>query len=257
VPVLLALAQTSTSRWERFFERFFAAGVFLRGFTTYSRGGFLAAGVLALLTLVRAERKVRTLIVIGLMLVLVASVMPQQFWDRMQTITFKSEELDASAAGRLHFWQVARAMAADNPISGVGLNAFPVAYGRYNVTEAFDGERAVHSIWLGVLAELGYPGLLLFVAIWGGSILSCWRVYRRAHGDHAQRDMRLYAGALMTSLIVYGVAGSFLSHHYNEMAWHFFGLSTALHLVATAEAREPSEEAAKAPLRARHAAMAR
>jgi hypothetical protein len=31
------------------------------------------------------------------------------------------------------------------------------------------------------------------------------------------------------------VTGSFLPHHYNEMAWHMFGLSTALYLVTVSE----------------------
>ena len=34
--------------------------------------------------------------------------MPQNFWDRMNTITAdESEDRDESAAGRLHFWGVA------------------------------------------------------------------------------------------------------------------------------------------------------
>ena len=49
VPILGALAQTATRRWEKYAFRFVAIGVFMRGFTTYSRGGFLAAGVLGAL----------------------------------------------------------------------------------------------------------------------------------------------------------------------------------------------------------------
>ncbi len=79
VPVLGALAQTAATRWEKYTLRFMAVGVFMRGFTTYSRGGFLAAGVVGLLTFVRSEKKIRALIGVAAICVLVASVMPQDF----------------------------------------------------------------------------------------------------------------------------------------------------------------------------------
>src|SRR5262249_44007321 len=43
VPIIGALAQTATRKWERFGYWFLLVGVFMRGITTYSRGGFLAA----------------------------------------------------------------------------------------------------------------------------------------------------------------------------------------------------------------------
>ena len=43
---LLGVSQSAVSRWERRLHQFVAIGVFLRGISTYSRGGFLSAGVL-------------------------------------------------------------------------------------------------------------------------------------------------------------------------------------------------------------------
>ncbi len=48
VPLFGALVRTATSRSEAFVHRFFLVGVFMRGITTYSRGGFVAAGVIGL-----------------------------------------------------------------------------------------------------------------------------------------------------------------------------------------------------------------
>lgn len=255
-PIVFALAGVATKRWERLGFRLAGIGILYRGLSTYSRGGFVAAAALAALTFLRSEHKVRAMFAIVVLAVASTAVMPQAFWDRMDTIRAPTQDLDTSAAGRLHFWKVAVDMAAQNPVTGVGLNGFLASYQSYNRSGQFSGDRAAHSIWFGILADLGYPGLFLFVAIWSISVFSCWRVQRRCTNEE-QRELRLYATALMTSLIVYGVAGSFLSHHYNEMAWHFFGLSTALHLVAMAEARSPAGETGRAPLRARHPAMAR
>src|SRR5262249_19132786 len=107
VPILVALARTATRRWERYAYQFLAVGVFMRGFTTSSRGGFIAAGVLGLFFIGRAEHKVRAAIGVLAVAGLVSLVMPQEYWNRMNTITASDEQRDESAAGRLHFWHVA------------------------------------------------------------------------------------------------------------------------------------------------------
>ena len=171
VPILGALAQTAGARWEKNTHRFLAVGVFLRGISTYSRGGFLAAAVLGAVGLVRAEKKVRALIVLAAGALLVSSVMPVRYWARMDTITVEEEEeRDLSAAGRLHFWRVAVTMAKEKPLTGVGLNAFNPSYNDYNTDLRFGGVRAAHSTWFGVLGDLGYPGLLLMLLNWGGAV---------------------------------------------------------------------------------------
>ena len=70
------------------------------------------------------------------------------------------DERDDSQAGRLHFWEVAVTMANDRPLVGVGHRGYERSYNRYDFSKGSYGtDRAVHSSWFGVLAELGYPGL--------------------------------------------------------------------------------------------------
>lgn len=228
VPILGALAQTAARRWEKFGWRFLLIGVFMRGITTYSRGGFLTAAVLGVFGLVRSPKKFRALVGMAVLALIVTSVMPQQFWDRMNSINATDEERDDSAAGRLHFWNVARIMAAAKPMTGVGFSAYSQSYEAYNGPGEFTGERAVHSVWFGLLAELGYPGLTLFVLLWASSLWSCWRVSVKCKKDPDRKDLRLYANALMTSLVTFAVGGTFLSFQYNEMIWHLIGLSSTL-----------------------------
>lgn len=233
VPIIGALAQTATRRWERFGYRFLLVGVFMRGITTYSRGGFLAAAVLGLFAVARSPRKFRALIGAAVLGAVVLSVMPQQFWDRMNTINASEEDRGDSAEGRLHFWYVARVMADAKPLLGIGFDAFIQSYEYYNGPDGpFPGERAVHSVWFGLLSEMGYPGLLLFVLLLGDSLWSCWRVSARFRKDPEHRDLRIYANALITSILAFAVGGTFLSYQYNEMIWHFIGLSIALTFLA-------------------------
>jgi len=70
--------------------------------------------------------------------------------------------IDASAMGRLYAWKAAYGMALHNPFSGVGINNFYANYFFYSTH--WDGlNHAVHSTWFGVLAETGFPGLMVFI----------------------------------------------------------------------------------------------
>ena len=68
-------------------------------------------------------------------------------------------------------------MAAQNPVFGVGLNAFNKAYDDYDFLKGGYGKgRSVHSSWFGMLAELGYVGFTLYVSILILAVVTCHRV---------------------------------------------------------------------------------
>ena len=231
VPLFGALAQTASSRIERYMHRFLLVGVLVRGITTYSRGGFLAAAVLAVIGLMRSRHKIRYAVSVAMVTWLFVTVMPETYWDRISTINAPVEERDDSTTGRLHFWQVGLAMANAKPFTGVGFDGYLPAYQNYNWNEEFYGDRAAHSVWFGLLADLGYPGFILFVIIWSWGVLSAWRISRECKGDPARAHLKAYADALLSSLIAFAVGGTFLSVQYGEMIWHLMALSTALTIV--------------------------
>jgi probable O-glycosylation ligase (exosortase A-associated) len=241
MPIFGALIQTSTRGWERFMHRFMAAGTLLRAISTYSRGGFLGAGSLILMIILRSNRKVRSLLAAAALGYVIWAVMPQEFWDRMDTIQVEEgEEREDSAASRLHVWGVAWEMAEAKPMTGVGLNAFNTSFPSYNTDERFEGQqRAAHSVWFGVLGDLGYPGLILFVTNLALAFWACWKVHRISRKRAKLKHLQIYANALMSALVVFSVTGTFLSQHYNEMYWHMIGLTAALHLIAVKEAGIP------------------
>ena len=53
--------------------------------------------------------------------------------------------------------------------------------------------------------------------------------------DPSRSDLGYYAQALSTSLIVFAAGGTFLPAQYNEMLWHFVGMTIALHAIAIGE----------------------
>jgi O-antigen ligase len=174
---------------------------------------------------------------------MVLSVMPSEFWQRMDTITSYEEKQEGSALGRLHFWSVAVEMARENPLLGVGFLGYNNSYDAYDFSYGeFGKSRAVHSAWFGVLAELGYPGLILYVANLVLGLWSCGKVRRLAARHPSCEDLGKYAVAVETSLVVFAVGSSFLSFQYNEVYWHMIGISIALANIATARMRAPATE---------------
>jgi probable O-glycosylation ligase (exosortase A-associated) len=255
VPVFIALARTSKTVWERRIHHFFLLGVLYRGISTYSRGGLLAALAVSLVVIGRSKHRIRGFLLVGLLAMGAWFVMPQQFWDRMASITASPEERDASAASRLYIWGLATEVASDYPITGVGLNAFRYVFRYYDRTGEQGDQRATHSIWFGTLADLGYPGLILFVLLVGRVLLKNWQIERQARRS-GHVELGIYASTLQFSLIAYLVAGTFLSAHYLELVWHVFGLTVALtHIANTTLAGADSSDATK--LADRSAVLAR
>ncbi len=245
VPIFAMLAATSSNWRERLVHRVLGLGVLYHGIVTYSRGAFLACLALCIVYLVRSPRKLPVLAGILAASLLVAPVLPQEFWDRMGTITVgagesshsttseTTEESDGSVRGRIHFWNVAIAMANARPFFGVGHNAYNTEYDRYDDSDgAFGRQRSVHSIWFGIVSELGYPGLLLFVLQLILAFHACALARRAARRNAEHQVLARYAVALEAAFVAYAVGGTFLPFQYLEMYWHFIGLSIALHALA-------------------------
>lgn len=128
-------------------------------------------------------------------------------------------------------------MANDRPLTGVGHRGFERAYNSYDTTAGLFGpNRAVHSAWFGIFAEGGYPGLIIFGVIFISSMLACRKVRRSARRGEIPDSLGRYAIGLEAALASFAVGGAFVSFHYCEMLWHFFGLTMALEAVAVKEA---------------------
>jgi len=229
VPILVVLGKTSKVKWQVWMWRVLAVGVIYRGISTYSRGGFVACGAVMLFYIWRTPNRVRSLLAIALVAMLIVPALPDAYWNRMDTIDTKEDQRDASSEGRVHFWRVAVLMADANPILGVGHNAYNAAYDAYDTSRGQYGEnRSVHSAWFGMLSELGYPGLMVFIMSIAMAFLACWRTRRLAAALPDGRDLLYYSLALECSLVAFMVGGSFVPFQYNEMMWHVLGITMAL-----------------------------
>ena len=229
-PIIMLLARITQQKWAKWIYWTLLIGVFYRALSTHSRGGFLSCLGLGLSHLLYSRQKFRVLFGGGLIVLMLLPALPDIYWDRMQTILTYEEENEKSAINRLHYWAVAIEMGKANPFLGVGYSAFNMSYDTYDFAfGAYLTGRSVHNSILGVLAELGYVGAALFSLIIFNAFRNCYYVYKRTKNSFLfHSELSHSAIALSTSFVVFLIGGSFVIFQYNEMLWHYIGLTIVL-----------------------------
>lgn len=225
VPLMIYLREAAlTSVWAK---RVMATAIFasiVSAVGSQSRGALIAIAAVGAIYWWRSKTKFAS----GFALVVIAgillAVMPQSWEDRMSSIS--NFEQDKSAMGRIHAWQYAISIASDR-FTGGGFNSWSDrTYDRYAPQSV---ERVVaHSIYFSVLADHGWPGLLLFAWI----LFLVWRRLSRIHaaGDPPDDGFRpaTLARMLQISLVAYCSGGAFLSLSYFDLPWHIFAITVIL-----------------------------
>lgn len=198
---------------------------------TKSRGamvGLIAGGLMALLF---APKRVRTLVVVGLLLggsgfLYLAN---EQFFHRISTITRPTEERDSSAQSRIVLAKAGLKMWLDHPM-GVGPGNFYQNIGRY--VPAYGGKDA-HNTYIRCLTETGLVGFVVFVSIISNAFWMTFRIGNRARGlpEAEERDVRLLTFGIRCALAAMLACCLTISLTYVEFIWWFLMLPLCLERV--------------------------
>jgi O-antigen ligase len=214
----------------------FAAGglvVLTLGFVwSGSRGGFIALAAVAIFVVLRFSaiplrwRLSATALVAAVLL----STASDQYWQQMSTIASDADYNHTAESGRLQIWSRGIGYLMDNPVFGLGPGNFHIAEGtlspfadrqQYGVGVRWN---APHNSFVQIGAELGFPGLALYIAV----IASAFYALRRA-GD--------LSPALTASLLGFVVGSFFLSLAYSEMLYTLVALAVGLRKVNALDAQ--------------------
>jgi O-antigen ligase len=192
-----------------------------------SRGGFIALVVVAAFVVLRFSaiplrwRVSATAVVAGTLL-LTAS---DQYWQQMSTITSDADYNHTSETGRLQIWSRGVGYMLQNPLLGVGPGNFATAEGtlsplaerqQYGIGVRWN---APHNSFVQIGAELGIPGLVLYVAM----IVSAFR---------ALRGRAPLTAALAAALLGFVVGSFFLSLAYSEMLYTLVAFAVGAQRIA-------------------------
>lgn len=191
---------------------------------TFARTGLVAIAVIAMGILLRTRRKV---LFIAMAVVIGGGMtffMSSRWEARISTIT--DYEQESSANDRLLIWQWTLGFAATHPLGG-GFDAYVV-----NIFVRPDGSvqraRAFHNIYFATLGQHGFPGLAIYLAILGGSLLSLQKVMRRCRDRAELAWAGDLARASQLGLVILMVCGNFIDISFNFIIWDMVALAMCL-----------------------------
>ena len=239
LPFVLYLWRRAARLWARLLLT--AATVFLMMTLgkTGSRSGFLALLAVAayLLLWFRGVSKAKRVGAVVLVASLLVPLANSDYFERIQTIFHPSTDYNwsgQSETGRLALWKRGIGYVIDHPVFGVGAGAYQVAEGTL-APEARVQQYGQHFKWsaahnslLEVAAEIGVPGLILFVVLLVCAFRTLARVRREGSGEVA-----LLAQALIGSLIAFEVGAMFFAKAFATYFYLLLGMSLGLAKVAS------------------------
>lgn len=194
-------------------------------FGSQSRGALITMAAVGVFFWLKSKSKLFTGAAITVLALLTFSFMPPSWHERMATIT--SYEEDASAMGRIYAWKYSINIAADR-LTGGGFNSWSEGtYALYS-PESKTTNIVAHSIYFAVLADHGWPGLILYLSL----LFLAWRnlskVIARTRNASDSFNPALLARMLQVSLVAYMSGGAFLSLSYFDLPWHIVAMSVLL-----------------------------
>jgi O-antigen ligase len=202
---------------------------------TKSRGGFVALAVVGVVTLAKLPSRIpflRTGVALGTVVIFMV-LAPDSYWERVSTI-WGAETRQAAADGylqggfdtaRWEIWKHGLRLIAENPLLGVGAGAFVVAEGSLHKT---GGWLAPHNTFIQVAAELGLPGLAVFLFLLYRGFVNCRRVIRVTGRAPALAGYYWTAHGLETALCGYIVAGFALTQALSDIPYFLLAMSVVL-----------------------------
>jgi O-antigen ligase len=197
---------------------------------TDSRGGIANLAFTLFVFFLFNRPNLNSLIVVGVFALVVARFLPNNFFDRLMTLTELFDNngaiYDESFRGRTSENIAARMMFADHPFFGVGLNNYSENYLKYSREIGLDPRREQRdpaSLYLQLLAEQGLIGFTVFIFF----VVSIFVRLFKAHKDFKAlntRDEMYLTSALFAALAGYMFMSLYKNNAYSNVFWTLVGM---------------------------------
>lgn len=226
LPLCLAVASAAQTMRLRLIGAFGSVALFGLVFAAANRGAIIALAVTGFVIFVQLRSR-RAMLLVGLP-VLAAAIIAfqvsgvQQRFDGLFDGTVRASE-SAGLYERIALWRAAPSVIGEHWLFGVGPGRSP-AYIAQHTPATLNSEYAVHNNFLAVATELGLPGLLLYVALFGSVLLLMWQKGRTSAKHWPAPEAR----ALAASLVAYLAVGMFITRHDQALPYILVGFAIAL-----------------------------
>jgi putative inorganic carbon (HCO3(-)) transporter len=237
IPILYWLALTAKRRAVQLalYGVMLLSGAAVLG--THSRGAFLAALFMGGYLLLKSTRRGPIFLVICLAAAFALTVMPAEYWQRIETIT--SDEKDGSVQGRLNVWKVAFDI-ANQRLVGAGFDYYEGTRAFLLYAPDLDVIRSSHSIYFQSLGEHGWIGLTLFLLWWIYVWRCCARAYRRVATHPSAATLQPLVRMIQASMVGYAVGGATVNIGYWDFPFYLAIIALAIERMAPAPQPHPA-----------------
>jgi O-antigen ligase len=196
---------------------------------TYSRSGFLAVGLAAVLVVYEYAirgRKIQLLFVAAFLGMVLLVVMPGHYTARLRSIVTGNEadSMDrGSIEARKGLLLESVKMAFQHPVFGVGAGDFEVLAGTW---------RVAHNTYTEIAAEAGFPAFFLFMMMVYRTMRNL-RMVRKSRLCDTDPDIKGISSALWVSVSAFLVSAFFASTEYSMYPYFLVAYTTALYQITT------------------------
>ena len=121
---------------------------------------------------------------------------------------------------RLNLWKTASKMIADRPVMGIGEDNFDYYFEQYRVPGYYDTTVHAHSDYFTVTVNSGFPGLLMFCAMWVMILRSGFRTWLRS-SDPLIKAVSLGASLGIAGMLIAGLFQNYYGTFINCFGWWF------------------------------------
>ena len=210
-----------------------AAALFLETIVVSgSRGGFLGlvTVVVGLLTN-RALRGWRRFAIVGGIALVMVIAGSAGYWDKIASIAHPEDDYNVkSQSGRVEVWKRGLGYMAERPILGVGANGFFIAEGKISpmARQRIYGKgwkwSAPHNSFVEVGAEIGIPGLIVYLCMLASAFGAAWRLRRPVPGPGGRPADSLLGQSFAIALGGLIVSSFFVSQAYAAFSHAVLGM---------------------------------
>lgn len=199
---------------------------------TYSRGAMVSLLLVSPLLIVRSRRKMQMIFALVGCLLLVPMLAGEEI--RARFFSVDQYEQDASAQSRFDSWKAGWQIASDFPILGAGVRNADLLSHRYGADMV---GRAIHSQYIQIAADSGFPALTFYLLLLFGTWRALRRTQKRSRDSNSDEDRLAYnlACGVEGALMVFCVGAAFLSLEIFELPYLLVLLGLKLSLVVQEE----------------------
>jgi putative inorganic carbon (HCO3(-)) transporter len=208
-----------------------------------SRGALVAMFAMGLFLWLKSRGKFMTGLMIVITVGAIGAIMPQEWYDRMNTT--KTYQEDASALGRINAWHTAFNVAKDR-VTGGGMEMFRPAVFRQYAPEP-NRVHDAHSVYFEVMGEQGFIGFGMFMIIMAVAWMRGNSIIRRAKKVPELKWAQDLAGMVQVSIVGYATGGLFLGLSKFDFYWHLVAMLIILDYLIKQQMAMPIISAAPMP----------